>query len=116
MEKLEHPHKAVIQEPREFILSIDDRIKEQVKWNAPSFYLTEDFATLRVQPAPMLQLVLYAGVKKHTDPKQFEIPDPLGIVKWMAKDRCTITLTSPEDAREKMNALTPILVSWISQL
>lgn len=64
IETLEHPHKTAIQELREFILSIDGRIKEQVKWNAPSFYLEDNFATLRVHPAPIVQLVLHNGSKK----------------------------------------------------
>jgi len=47
MEALVHPHKTAVQELRECILSIDGRIHEQVKWNAPSFYLEDNFATHR---------------------------------------------------------------------
>ena len=116
METLEHPHTAAVQELRKFILSIDDRIKEQVKWNAPSFYLEDNFATLRVHPVPILQLVLHNGSKKKANPKQFEIPDPHGIVRWAAKDRCVVTFSSLADARSKMDALRPIIVSWMPQL
>ena len=116
IEALEHPHKVAIQELRQFILSIDPRIKEQVKWNAPSFYLDDNFATLRVHPAPILQLILHNGSKKKVNPKQFEIPDPNGIFKWAAKDRRVVTFASLEDARSKMDALRPIIVSWIPQL
>lgn len=116
MEALEHPHKATIQELREFILSIDDRIKEEVKWNGPSFYLEDNFATLRVHPGPIVQLVLHNGSKKKINPKQFEVPDPGGILKWAAKDRCIVTFASLKDARTKMDALRSIIVSWIPQL
>lgn len=116
MEALEHPHRPAVQALREFILSVDGRIKEQVKWNAPSFYLEDNFATLRVHPAPILQLVLHNGSKKKPNPKQFEIPDPHGILKWAAKDRCVVTFTSLEDARSKMDGLRPIIVGWISQI
>lgn len=116
MDALEHPHKAAVHELRKFILSIDDRIKEQVKWNAPSFYLDDNFATLRVHPVPIVQLVLHNGSKKKANPKQFKVPDPQGILKWAAKDRCTVTFDSLEDARSKMDALRPIVVSWIHNL
>lgn len=116
LEALEHPHKAAVQELREFILSIDFRIKEEVKWNAPSFYLDDNFATLRVHPVPVLQLVLHNGSKKKVNPRQFEVSDPQGILKWAAKDRCLVTFASLDDARSKMNTLKPIIVSWIPQL
>ncbi|HLH55692.1 MAG TPA: DUF1801 domain-containing protein [Verrucomicrobiae bacterium] len=116
MEALEHPHKAAIQTLREFILSTDGRIKEQVKWNAPSFYLEDNFATLRVHPTPIVQLVLHNGSKKKANPKQFEIADPHGILKWAAKDRCVVTFSSLADTRSKLDALRPIIVSWIRQV
>lgn len=34
---------------RAIILQADDRITEAVKWNAPSFYPTEHFATFRLR-------------------------------------------------------------------
>lgn len=116
MQGLVHPHKAAIQGLREFILSIDARIKEEVKWNAPSFYINDNFATLRLHPVPIFQLVLHNGSKKVASPKQFVIPDPQGIVKWAAKDRCVVSFSSLADSRSKMIALKPIIVSWIPQL
>ena len=116
METLVHPHKDAVQELREFILSIDNRIREHVKWNAPSFYMADNFATFRIHPIPILQLVLHHGSKKKANPKQFEIPDPRRIVRWAAKDRCVVTFSSLEDAWSKMDVLRPIIVSWIIQL
>lgn len=116
MASLDHPHKIAIQEIRKFILSIDRAINEEVKWNAPSFYIKDNFATLRIHPSPILQLVLHNGTKKKTNPKQFEAPDPDGILKWAAKDRCVITFTSLEDVRSKTKTLKPIIKAWIKQL
>jgi hypothetical protein len=116
MASLEHPHREAIQELREFILAVDSRIKEQVKWNAPSFYLEDDFATLRIHPAPILQLVLYSGPKKKPNAKPFVIPDPHNLVEWAAMDRCVITFESLTDVRSKKAALKPIIAKWISQL
>jgi hypothetical protein len=116
MNVLEHPHKASIQKLRELILSVDPRIKEQVKWNAPSFYLEDNFATLRIHPAPILQLVLHAGSKKQAHPRQFEVPDPQGLLKWPAKDRCVLTFASPNDVSQHKAELKRMIVSWIRQL
>lgn len=116
MEQLVHPHKAAIQELRAFLLSLDPRIKEQVKWNAPSFYLTDNFATLRIHPAPVLQLVLHAGSKKHAQPKSFRVADPHGLLTWPAKDRCVVTFAEPNDVGANMAFLRPIVLAWIRQL
>jgi hypothetical protein len=116
MNALEHPHKASIQELRELVLSVDPRIKEQVKWNAPSFYLEDNFATLRIHPAPILQLVLHAGSKKQAHPKQFKVPDPQGLLKWPAKDRCVLTFSSPNEVSQHKAELRRMLVGWIQQL
>ena len=116
MEQLVHPHKAAIQHLRAFILSVDPRIKEQVKWNAPSFYLADNFATMRIHPAPILQLVLHAGSKKQAHPKAFKVPDPQGLLKWPAKDRCVVTFASPTDIARLKASVKPLLLAWIQQL
>jgi len=38
MKKLKHPLKPIVAALREVILSIDDEIGEEIKWNAPTFF------------------------------------------------------------------------------
>jgi hypothetical protein len=116
MEELVHPQKAAIQALRGLVLSVGPRIMERVKWRAPSFYLADDFATLRIHPAPILQLVLHAGSKKRTRQKPFTVPDPLGLLKWPAADRCVLTFASPGDVGRLEAPLKAILLAWIQQL
>ncbi|MCX7174548.1 MAG: DUF1801 domain-containing protein [Proteobacteria bacterium] len=116
MKALEHPHKASIQELRELVLSVDPRIKEQVKWNAPSFYLEDNFATLRVQPEPILQLVLHSGSKRNAHPKKFELLDPQSLLKWPAKDRCVVTFSSSIEVSQHKAAIKRMITDWIRQL
>jgi hypothetical protein len=116
MSALVHPHKAAIQELRELVLAVDARIREEVKWNAPSFYLADNFATLRIHPSPILQLVLHAGSKKQVPPKEFHVPDPHGLLRWPAKDRCVITFASSADVGLRAAAIKRIIRSWITQL
>ncbi len=51
-EALNHPLKNVVQALRKVILSTDEEIAEQIKWNSPSFY--------------------YAGAMKPFDPKEYK--------------------------------------------
>lgn len=113
---LEHPYKVGLQALRKAILSADKRIQEEVKWNAPSYRLNDHFATFRLHPVPAFQLVLHTGAKSNALPKQFALDDPDRLVKWVAKDRCTITFTSDADALAKRDALTKVVKAWIAQL
>ena len=64
--KLDHPLIAEIRALRELILGVDPKIAEEIKWNSPSFYTTEHFATLRLNGKPPLQLILHLGAKKQS--------------------------------------------------
>lgn len=116
MATLQHPHKAGVQALREMLLGIDAGVREEVKWNAPSFRLADHFATFRLHPAPAFQLVLHNGTKPKNPAKQFRLDDPAGLVKWAAKDRCYVTFASTADALAKRDAVRALVVSWIAQL
>lgn len=112
---LEHPHKSAVLAVRDLILAIDSRIKEEVKWNAPSFRIEEHFATFRLHPVPICQLVLHTGSKVRKVGVRMEIADPAGLLKWASADRCIVTFSSGADAEAKMASLKVILKSWIKQ-
>jgi hypothetical protein len=113
---LEHPCKAGVEALRGAILALDPRIGEEVKWNAPSFRLLDHFATFRLHPAPIFQLVLHAGAKPRQPPKAFRLSDPDGLAKWAAQDRCVLTFESSADACAKQSAVVAIVKEWIGQL
>jgi len=113
---LDHPYKNGIQALRETILSLDTGILEEVKWNAPSFRFEDHFATFRLHPAPMFQLILHTGAKTKTSPKQFQLHDPAGLAKWATGDRCSLIFQSDEDALSKRDAVAEIVREWIAQL
>lgn len=113
---LEHPHKKGVQALREAILGVDARIREEVKWNAPSFYLEDHFATFRLHPGSIFQLILHRGAKAKGNPKPFHLDDPRGVLKWQAKDRCVIAFESDADAVAKCGEVTRMVKDWIAQL
>lgn len=112
---LDHPCKPAVQAIRQVILGLDARIREEIKWNAPSFFIVEHFATFRLHPQPICQLVLHAGAKAKKATVRLDVPDPKGLLKWLAPDRCIVTFTSNADANRKTVALAPILERWIEQ-
>lgn len=116
MSDLKHAHKDGVQDIRKLILSLGGGIKEDVKWNAPSFYIDDHFATFRLHPSPIFQLILHTGAKKKASAKPLKIDDPDGLLKWAAADRCVVSFSSAADAKAKKGALTAILRAWISQL
>ena len=111
---LEHPRKAAIQALRKVVLSADPRIREELKWNAPSFYIEEHFATFRLRPGDILQLVLHAGAKKGGG--AVHVDDPHGLLERRAADRCVATFGDTADVRAKAPALEALLAQWIAAL
>lgn len=113
MARLAHPLKAEIGVLRGAVLSADSRIKESVKWNAPSFYITEHFATFKLRPQETVQIVLHRGAKVRTDGLGAAIEDPARILTWAAKDRCVATFSDMNDVEANKSALITIVQAWI---
>jgi uncharacterized protein YdhG (YjbR/CyaY superfamily) len=59
MEKLKHPLKEEIEAVRKIIKSADKRIKERIKWNAPSYYYLEDMVTFNPRNHKAVHLVFH---------------------------------------------------------
>jgi hypothetical protein len=116
MDGLDHPYKQSVQRIRTLILSLKSDIKEEVKWNAPSFFIKDHFATFRLHPANTFQLILHTGAKVKANPKQFEIADPHKLLTWPAKDRCVLALKTAEAVDANFDAISSIIKAWIQQL
>lgn len=116
MAQLEHPHKAGVDELRKAILAIDSNIAEEVKWNAPSFKLTDHFATFKLHPPKHIQLVLHTGAKPLVPARQFTLDAPSNLLKWAAPDRCVLTLKTTEEATKYEADVVSIVRQWLAQL
>ncbi len=113
---LDHPHMAGVFRLREIILGLDRRVREEIKWNAPSFKIDDHFATFKLHPPKHIQLVLHTGAKAKSNTQTFVIDDPDGLLKWPASDRCVLTLASTADLASHEAAVVRILKQWIAQL
>ncbi|MBX8465839.1 DUF1801 domain-containing protein [Deinococcus sp. RIT780] len=113
---LEHPHRAQIGELRAVILAANPAIREEVKWNAPSFRLADHFATFKLRPESTLQVVLHTGAKVRAEPLVMHIDDPAGLLAWVAPDRAVLTLRDPDTVAAHSDAVQGIVRQWIAQL
>lgn len=111
-----HPLAADIHRVRKIVPGVDGRIEEGVKWNAPSFRLGEDFATIHMRSMDEVSLILHTGAKKRAKPLKMKLDDPKGLVEWLAPDRCLVRLGSGKTLTGNRKAFEAILREWIGQL
>lgn len=114
---LKHPRKNELEAVRAIVLGASPAIREGIKWNAPSFRTTDWFATLNLRAKggeERVWLILHTGAKvKATASAGVSIPDPKGLLTWLAKDRSLVTLANLAEIRAKRAALQTLLRAWI---
>jgi len=117
LDQLKHPRDREIRAIRELILAVDPGIQESVKWNAPSFYTSEHFATFHLRAKTGVQLVLHRGPKPRAAAGLRDaIPDPHGLLTWRGDDRAIVSFTDSDDVASKAAALQQIIRAWLEQL
>lgn len=118
MSTLEHPLKKEIEAVRAVMRSASPTIAEGVKWNAPSFRTADYFATVNLRSREAVQLVFHTGakVKKDAKPPRIEDEAAAGLVKWLAKDRCLVTLGAGREFSANRGAFETLIREWIASL
>lgn len=112
-----HPRQPVIEALRAIILAADDRIKEGVKWNAPSFYTTEHFVTFHLRAQDRVQLILHLGSKTQADATVRDaVGDSTVPLEWRAPDRAIATFSSVADVQRHQAAFTRLVRRWIEHV
>ncbi|WP_145037374.1 DUF1801 domain-containing protein [Paenibacillus sp. Y412MC10] len=115
LHQLVHPLKKVIEEVRSFILSVDDRITEHIKWNAPSFCVQgEDRITLNLQGKGFIRLIFHCGAKvKDHDIRGTLTEDTAGLLEWASQDRAIVKIVDTDDLEQKKEQLKAVIARWI---
>lgn len=112
----EHPLKPEMEALRAVILGVDPRIGEEIKWKAPSFKLEEHFATFNLRGDAIL-VILHFGAKVNAlATTGVKINDPTGLLKWLAKDRASVTFKDQAALEAGREAFANILRQWITYL
>lgn len=115
MAKLAHPHKDAVEVIRRVMCDADPAIAEGVKWNAPSFRTTEYFATTHLRAHDGIGIVMHLGATVGETPV-FQLEDPRGLLKWLAKDRALMNFAGIEDVKAHEEAIQAIVRQWIAAL
>ena len=111
-----HPLEAEINALRELMLGMSASIREEIKWNSVSFCNANDFfATVHLRSQTSLQLILFTGIKKKaTAETGVPVEDPADLIeKWLAKDRCLVSLGAGSDFKAKQAAFRALAQAWI---
>ncbi len=117
IDALAHPHADALHALRRLLLDADPRIGEGIRWNAPSFRLSDDFATMHLRRKHGIGLILHFGAKKSAiSATGVDIPDPQGLLEWLAKDRAIVEFRDAADVAAKRVALTAVVRAWIAHL
>lgn len=111
---LDHPLKPLVVALRQCILAADAGVREEIKWNVPSFYTHEHFATLHLRANDQISVILHLGAKKRATPTTAStIADPQALLKWLGKDRAMVAFNSVADLAQKQSAFVALIQQWI---
>ena len=116
LDKLKHPFRKEIEQLRNYILSTNTALTENIKWNGPNYcFENADRITMRVQPPnKQVQLIFHRGASKQTQPKDKLISNKSKLLVWKENDRVTITFKSLQDIENGKAELTSIVTEWIN--
>ena len=102
---------------RAAILAADPRIREEIKWNVPSFRIAEFFATLHLRVKVGAGVILHFGARKNAISKTgVAIADPQALLQWLGKDRATVTFRDAAELTKQRAAFIALLREWIQHL
>jgi hypothetical protein len=73
----------------------------------------EDRLTMRLQPAPQIQLILHRGAKKKEQPPARLIHDKSGLLAWKENDRAVITFNAMQQPETHRAELMRIVRAWL---
>jgi hypothetical protein len=104
MARLEHPYKAEVQAIREIILGVHPGIKEEVKWNAPSFSYKDYIATFNLRATQHVHLIFH-------NPAIASVQSE--ILHGDYPDRRMTYFTSMDDVNAKKAALVQVVSTLI---
>lgn len=97
------------------ILASANGIGEEIKWNAPSFYTGEHFATMRLNGKVPLQLILHLGAKRSFIARD-SIEDPAGLLQWLGPDRACISFPAPGSVAARTASVQHIVSQWVQHV
>ncbi|MDP3912337.1 MAG: DUF1801 domain-containing protein [Bacteroidota bacterium] len=116
LDSLNHPFREEIEQLRNYILSVNTAVTENIKWNGPNYcFDSENRITMRIQPpTKQVQLIFHRGAKKQAQPKDKLIASKSKLLVWKENDRAIATFKNMQDIENGKAELTEIVAEWIN--
>ena len=117
LDEQKHPFRKEIEQLRIYILTADDNLTENIKWNGPNYcFNSEDRITMRIQPptTKQIQLIFHRGAKKQEQLKVKLIEENSNLLIWKENDRAIATFKNMTEIENAQTNLTEIVKKWIN--
>lgn len=105
----------LLQALRELLLGVDPRVREDVKWKAPSYFLQCCFATLNQRVREGVLIVLHCDASGRRQQRPL-IDDPQALLEWKSADRALLAVSDLQQLDQHAVAIGRILEQWIAAL
>ena len=103
-ETYENPHKELVQAIRKFILSIDNKITECIKWQAPTFTFNGNICSFNPRSKKHVSLMFHSGAK---------IPGKFNNLQISGDTAAFMAFDDKEDFEKKKKDLEAIVKAWV---
>lgn len=112
---LNEPRKSEVEELRKIIHNTDKDLKEQLKWNAPSYYLHhDDRITFNLFNPNFTRLIFHAGATtKENKDTQPAFEDETGLLEWNSNIRATVSFDNVEQINQHKHNLEKVIKKWL---
>lgn len=116
LDEQNHPLRKEIETLRELILSSNQNLSENIKWNGPNYCLEdEDRVTMKIQPPKNIQLIFHCGAKVKEQPKEKLVKEDFGLLIWKGNDRAVATFKSMQEIEISKKPLLAIISEWLKK-
>jgi hypothetical protein len=116
LNELNHPFRQEIEHLRNLILTANNNLTENIKWNGPNYcFGNEDRITMRIQPitTKQIQVIFHCGAKVQEQPKEKLIQNNYEFLTWKTNDRAVAAFKTMQDIENGKTDLTKIINEWI---
>ncbi|GAA1964051.1 DUF1801 domain-containing protein [Microbacterium deminutum] len=100
----ENPQRELVAKVREFVLSVDPRVTEAIKWQAPTFIYMGNIASFFPKSKKNVSLMFHQGAS---------IRDELGLLEGEGQVSRVARFFDDADFESKKPALEAVIREWI---
>lgn len=101
----ENPQKQLMLDIRAFVLGIDDRVTECVKWKTPTFVYRGNLASFNPRSKRRVSLLFHTGAT---------IPGDHPRLSGSGETAAYMSFTDPADFDDQRDELTAVVQDWIT--